>query len=210
MCSVQFSTVQLLSRVRLLETPWIAARPGRPVHHQLPEYTQTHVYRVGDAIQPSHPLSSPSPPAPNPSQHQGLFQWSRRATHLYVSIPVKTTDAPVHLVMIQVDYSGQNFNVWLQQRISSWEFGEVRKQTAKNKFISQVFALPPSSPHQYKLKPNYSIFEKNLILGESYCAFKRTFVVSPKISLEINTSSRYNYSTRGRRKHLNLTDGGAA
>ena len=46
--------------------------PGLPVHHQLPEFTQTHVHRVGDAIQPPHPLSSPSPPAPNPSQHQGL------------------------------------------------------------------------------------------------------------------------------------------
>ena len=46
--------------------------PGLPVHHQLPEFTQTHVHRVSDAIQPSHPLSSPSPPAPNPSQHQGL------------------------------------------------------------------------------------------------------------------------------------------
>ena len=49
--------------------------PGLPVHHQLPEFTQTHVHRVGDAIQSSHPLSVPSPPAPNPSQHQGLFQW---------------------------------------------------------------------------------------------------------------------------------------
>ena len=48
--------------------------PGLPVHHHLPEVTQTHAHRVGDAIQPSHPLSSPSPPAPNPSQHQGLFQ----------------------------------------------------------------------------------------------------------------------------------------
>ena len=48
------------------------ARP--PCHHQLPESTQTHVHQVGDAIQPSHPLSSPSPPALNPSQHQGLFQ----------------------------------------------------------------------------------------------------------------------------------------
>ena len=46
--------------------------PGLPVHHQLPEFTQTHVHRVSDAIQPSHPLSSPSPPAPNPSQHQSL------------------------------------------------------------------------------------------------------------------------------------------
>ena len=50
--------------------------PGLPVHHQLPEFTQTHVHRVGDAIQPSHPLLSPSPPAPNPSQHQSLFQWA--------------------------------------------------------------------------------------------------------------------------------------
>ena len=49
--------------------------PGLPVHHQLPEFTQTHVHRVCDAIQAFHPLSSPSPPAPNPSQHQDLFQW---------------------------------------------------------------------------------------------------------------------------------------
>ena len=49
--------------------------PGLPVHHQLPEFTQTHVHQVGDAIQPCHPLSSPSPPAPSASQHQGLFQW---------------------------------------------------------------------------------------------------------------------------------------
>ena len=48
---------------------------GLSVYHQLPEFTQTHVHRVGDAIQPSHPLCSPSPPALNPSQHQHLFQW---------------------------------------------------------------------------------------------------------------------------------------
>ena len=50
--------------------------PGLPVHHQLPEFTQTHIHWVRDAIQPSHPLLSPSPPAPNPSQHPGLFQWA--------------------------------------------------------------------------------------------------------------------------------------
>ena len=54
--------------------PVNCSTPGLPVHHQLPEFTKTHVHRVGDAIQPSHPLSSPSPPAPNPSQHQSLFQ----------------------------------------------------------------------------------------------------------------------------------------
>ena len=55
--------------------PMNRSTPGLPVHHQLPEFTETHVHRVSDAIQPSHPLSSPSPPAPNPSQHQSLFQW---------------------------------------------------------------------------------------------------------------------------------------
>ena len=55
--------------------PMNRSTPGLPVHHQLPEFTQTHVHRVSVAIQPSHPLSSPSPPAPNPSQHQSLFQW---------------------------------------------------------------------------------------------------------------------------------------
>ena len=55
--------------------PMNRSTPGLPVHHQLPEFTQTHVRRVSDAIQPSHPLSSPSAPVPNPSWHQGLFQW---------------------------------------------------------------------------------------------------------------------------------------
>ena len=55
-------------------SPMNHSTPGLPVHHQLPEFTETHVHRVSDAIQPSHPLSSPSPPAPNPSQCQSLFQ----------------------------------------------------------------------------------------------------------------------------------------
>ena len=54
--------------------PMNSSTPGLPVHHQLLEFTQTHVHRVGDVIQPSQPLSSPSTPDPNPSQHQGLFQ----------------------------------------------------------------------------------------------------------------------------------------
>ena len=55
--------------------PMNLSMPGLPVHHQLPEFTETHIHRVSDVIQPSHPLSAPSPPAPNPSQHQSLFQW---------------------------------------------------------------------------------------------------------------------------------------
>ena len=71
--SVQFSSVT--QSCLILCDPMNPSMPGLPVHHQLPEFTQTHVHWVGDAIQPSHPLSSPSPPAPNPSQHQSLFQW---------------------------------------------------------------------------------------------------------------------------------------
>ena len=71
----QFSSVQSLSSVQFFATSMNRSTPGLPVHHQLLEFTQTHVHRVGDTIQPSHPLSSPSPPAPDPSQHQGLFQW---------------------------------------------------------------------------------------------------------------------------------------
>ena len=69
--SVQFSPVTQLSPT--LCDPMIHSTQVLPVHHQLPESTQTHAHRVGDAIQPSHPLSAPSPPATNPSQHQGLF-----------------------------------------------------------------------------------------------------------------------------------------
>ena len=74
-----FSSVQSLSHVRLFATPWITARQASlsitNSCHQLPEFTQTHIHWVGDAIQPSHPLSSPFPPALNPSQYQSLFQW---------------------------------------------------------------------------------------------------------------------------------------
>ena len=70
--SVQFSPVA--QSCPTLWDPMNRSTPGLPVHHQLPEFTQTHIHLVSDAIQPSHPLSSPSPPAPNPSQHQSLFQ----------------------------------------------------------------------------------------------------------------------------------------
>ena len=70
--------------------------PGLPVHHQLPEFTQTHVHRVSDAIQPSHPLASPSPPAPSPSQHQSLsnestlrMRWPKYWSFSFSIIPSK-------------------------------------------------------------------------------------------------------------------------
>ena len=75
---MSFNPLHLFSSVTQLCTtlcdPMNCSMPGLPVHHQLPEFTQTHVHQVSDAIQPSHPLSSPSLPAPNPSQPQSLFQ----------------------------------------------------------------------------------------------------------------------------------------
>ena len=71
----RISSVQSLSHVQLSAIPWTAARPGVPVHHQLLELAQNHVYRVSDAIQPSHPLLSPSPHTFNLSQNRCLFQW---------------------------------------------------------------------------------------------------------------------------------------
>ena len=75
---IQFSSVQSSSVAQSCPTlcdPMNRSMPGLPGHHHLPEFTQTHVHRVRYAIQPSHPRSSPSPPASNPSQHQSLFQW---------------------------------------------------------------------------------------------------------------------------------------
>ena len=73
--TVKYNIYQFSSVAQLCPTlcyPMNHSTPGLPVHHQLPKFTQTHIHRVGDTIQPSHPLSSPSPPALNPSQHQSL------------------------------------------------------------------------------------------------------------------------------------------
>ena len=78
-CAMQQIPVQLSSvalRCPTLCDPMNRSAPGLPVHHQLPEFTQTRVHRVGDAMQPSHPRLPPSPPAPSPPQQQGLFQWA--------------------------------------------------------------------------------------------------------------------------------------
>ena len=94
----QFSSVT--QSCPTLCNPMNHSTPSLPVHHQLPEFTQTHVHRVGDAIQPPHPLSSLSPPAPNPSQHQSfpmsqLFAWGGQTTGVSASAsvpPMNTQD----------------------------------------------------------------------------------------------------------------------
>ena len=97
--------------------------PGLPVHHQLPEITQTHFHRVDDAIQPSHPLSSPSPPALNLSQHQGLFQWVRLFASGGQSIGVSASTSVLPI----------NIQDWLPLEWTGWI-------SLQSKGLSRVFS----------------------------------------------------------------------
>ena len=129
----QFSSVQLLNRVWLCN-PMNHSTPGLPVHHQLPEFTQTHVHRVGDGVQPSYPLSSPSPPAPNPSQHQSLFQWVNSSHEVAKVLP---SVLPVNTQ----DWSPSEWTGWisLQSKGLSRVFSNIAVQR------HQFFSTQPSS-----------------------------------------------------------------
>ena len=105
--------------------------PGLPVHHQLPELAQTHVHQVGDAIQPSHPLSSPSPPAPNPSQHQGL---SQRVSSSHQTESSKVSALASVLPM--------NIQDWFPLGLSGWI-------SLQSKGISRVFSNTTVQKHQF-------------------------------------------------------------
>ena len=101
--SVQFSSVA--QSCPTFWDPVNCSMPGLPVHKQLPEFTQIHIHRVSDAIQPSHLLSSPSPPAPNPSQHQSLFQWVN-SSHEYWSFSFSIIPSKEHpgLISFTMDW----------------------------------------------------------------------------------------------------------
>ena len=93
-----------------LGDPMNRGKPGLPVHHQLPEFTQTHVHWVGDAIQPSHPLLSLSPPDPNPSQHQSPFRWVNSshevAKVLEFSFSISPSKEHPGLISFRMDWLG--------------------------------------------------------------------------------------------------------
>ena len=105
-----FSSVQSLSHVQLCD-PMNCSTPGLPVHYQLPEFTQTHVHWVDDAIQPSHPLSSPSPPTFNLSQHQGLLPMSQLFTPDGQSIGVSASTSV--LPMNTQDWFPLGWTAWI-------------------------------------------------------------------------------------------------
>ena len=136
-----FSSVQFSSFAQLCLTlcnPMNYSMPGLPVHHQFLEFTQTHVHRVSDAIQPSHTLLSPSPPAPNPSQHQSLFQW------LNSSHEVATTGVSAlasFLPKKSQDWSPLEWTGWISLR--SKGLSRVFSNTTVQKH--QFFGAQPSS-----------------------------------------------------------------
>ena len=118
------SSVQSLSHVRHFVTPMDCSTPGFPFHHQFPELTQTHVHWVGDVIQPSHPLSSPSPTF-NLSQHQGLLQWV----------------SSLHQVAKVFELQHQFFK-WVSLQLTDWI-------SLQSKGLSRVFANTTIQKHQF-------------------------------------------------------------
>ena len=128
--SVQFSSV--IQSCPTLCDPMNRSTPGLPVHHQLPEFTQTHVHPVSDAIQPSHPLLSPSPPAPNPSQHQSLFQWVNSFTWGGQSIGVSASTSVFPM----------NIKDWFPLGWTGWI-------SLQSKGLSRVFSNTTVQKHQF-------------------------------------------------------------
>ena len=127
--SVQFSLVA--QSCPTLCDPMNCSSPGLPVHHQLPEVTQTHVHQVSDAIQPSHPLSSPSPPAANPSQHQSLFPMSQVFTSGGQSIGVSASTSV------------------LPMNTQDWSLGWTGWISLQSKGLSRVFVNTTVQKHQF-------------------------------------------------------------
>ena len=119
--AVQFSSVA--QSCLTLCDPMNHSTPGFPVHHQLPESTQTHVHWVGDAIQPAHPLSSPFPPAFNLSHHQGLFKWvsssHQVAKVLEFSFSISPSNKYSGLISFRTDWGWISLQSKALSRVSS-------------------------------------------------------------------------------------------
>ena len=135
--------------------PMNRSRPGLPVHHQLPEFTQTQVHQVGDAIQPSNALSSPSPPAPNPSQHQGIFQWvspsHQVAKYWSFSFNISPSNEHAGLISFRMD--------WLVLRAVQGTLASLHQHHS-----SKISILQRSVFFIVQLSHSYMTSGKNIIL----------------------------------------------
>ena len=140
---LQFSSVA--QSCPTLCDPMNHSMPGLPVHHQLPEFTQTRVHRVSDAIQPSHPLSSPSPPAPSPSQHQSLFQWVNSSHEVAKSFLPKKSPGLIFFRMagwISLQSKGLS-RVFSNTTVQKHQFFGAQPSSQSN---SHIHTLPQEKP----------------------------------------------------------------
>ena len=160
--------------------------PGLPVHLQLLEFTQTLVHQVGDAIQPSHPLSSPSPPAPSPSQHQGLFQWVNSlhevAKVLSFSLSISPSKEILGLISFRMD--------WLDPLAVQGTLKSLLQHHSSKASILQCsafFTVQLSHPY--------------MTTGKTIALTRRTFV-GKVMSLLFNMLSRLVTTFLPRSKHL--------
>ena len=157
--------------------------PGLPVHHQLPEFTQTHAHWVGDCTQPSHPLSSPSPPALNLSQHQGLFLFTSGGQSIGVSASTSV------LPMSTQDWSPLGWTGWM---------------SLQSKRLSRVFCNTTVQKHQFFGAQLFSQSNSHIhtwLLEKTIALTRRTFV-DKVMSLLSNMLSRLVITFLPRSKHL--------
>ena len=146
---MDFSSVQLLSCVWLFVTPRTCSTPGFPVLHHLLELAQTHVHWVGDAIQPLHPLLSPSPSAFNLSQHQGLFQWvssSHQVTKYWsLSLSISPSKEYSGLVSFRIDW----FDLLARSPRDSQESSPTQFKSITSSALSFLYSPTLTSIHDY-------------------------------------------------------------
>ena len=182
--SVQFSSVA--QSCPTLCNPMDCSTPGLPVHHQLSEFMQTHVHRVGDAIQPSHLLLSPSPPALNLSQHQGLFQW---VSSLYHGHSTGVSASISVLPMNTQDWSPLGWTGWI---------------SLQSKGLSGVFSNTTVQKHQFSDAQLSSQSNSHIYtwLLEKTIALTRQTLVSKVMSLLFNMLSRLVITFLPRSKRL--------
>ena len=161
--------------------------PGLPVRHQLPEFTQTHVHWVGNALQPSHPLSSPSPTALNLSQHQGLFQWvsSSHQVAKVLEFPASTSVLPMNTQ----DCSPLGWTGWISLHSKELSKSLLQHHSSKESILqsSDFFTVQLSHPY--------------MTTGKTIALTRRTFVGKAMFML-LNMLSRLVITFLPRSKHL--------
>ena len=164
-----FSSIQFSCSVVCLTIwdPMNCSTPSLSIHHKLPESTQTHAHRVSDGIQPSHPLSAPLPPAPNPSQHQGLFQ-RVSSSHEVAGVSALASVLPVNTQ----DWSPLGWTDWIswQSKGLSRVFSNTIVQKASIFQCSAFFTVQLSHPYMTTGK-NHSLDQMDLCWQSNVSAF---------------------------------------